>query len=130
ELAGQVAQQRLESLLANVQDVAGVQVLAGEMAVPDADALRQAGDRARDRLGSGVIVLAARHDDRINFVAMVTPDVVERGLHAGKLIKQIAALTGGGGGGRPDMAQAGGRDPAKLAEALAAVPSAVAAALA
>jgi alanyl-tRNA synthetase len=80
--------------------------------------MRQTGDWLRDRLGSAVLVLGAVFGERPNFVAMITPDLTARGLHAGELVKRVAAVTGGGGGGRPEMAQAGGKDPARLEEAL------------
>jgi alanyl-tRNA synthetase len=79
-------------------------------------------DWFRDRLSSGVIVLGAVMNDKPGFVAAVTPDLVERGLHAGKLVKATAQIVGGGGGGRPAIAQAGGRDASKLKEALGIVP--------
>jgi alanyl-tRNA synthetase len=72
----------------------------------------------RDKLGEGVIILGAVAEGKVNLVTVVNPPGL-RGLHAGKIIKEVAAITGGGGGGRPDMAQAGGKDPSKLGEALA-----------
>jgi alanyl-tRNA synthetase len=80
--------------------------------------MRETGDWLRDRLGSAVLVLGAVFDERPNFVAMVTRDLTARVLHAGDLVKRVAAVTGGGGGGRPEMAQAGGKDPGRLDEAL------------
>jgi alanyl-tRNA synthetase len=72
----------------------------------------------RDKLGSGVVILGSPWSDKVGFVAMVTKDLLGRGLHAGKIIKEVAAAAGGGGGGRPDMAQAGGKDPGRVNEAL------------
>ena len=89
------------------------------------DKLRQAADNVRDSIGSGVVVLAAENDGKVNWVVMATKDAVGRGLHAGQLVKEAAMITGGGGGGRPDMAQAGGKDAAKIDEALAKVKSIV-----
>jgi alanyl-tRNA synthetase len=83
------------------------------------------GDVLRQRLGSAVIVLGAALGGRPVFMAMVTPDLVKRGLHAGHILKQVASAAGGGGGGRPEMAQGGGDDPAKLDEALSLVEPAV-----
>jgi alanyl-tRNA synthetase len=83
-------------------------------------------DLLRERLGSGVVVLGSTLQGKVNLVAGVTADLVARGYHAGNIIREVAALVGGGGGGRPDMAQAGGKDPARLDEALAAVSSIVA----
>ena len=102
-----------------------MQLITGRTEAASAEALRQAADHLRDTLGSGVVVLGTVIDGKPNLVAMATPDAVQRGLHAGKLLKTLAPLIGGGGGGRPDMAQAGGRDPDKLDAALAAAPQAI-----
>jgi alanyl-tRNA synthetase len=91
------------------------------------DTLRNIADQMKAKLGSAVIVLGSAGGDKVNLVAAVTPDLVAKGFHAGKLVKEAAARCGGGGGGRPDMAQAGGKDPSKLAEALEAVERIVAA---
>jgi alanyl-tRNA synthetase len=104
-------------LLGRACDVDGVKVLATRVDDADADGLRSLADRLRDRLGSGVIVLGSAQGDKVTLVTAVTKDLTGR-IHAGKLIKPIAAIVGGGGGGRPDFAQAGGRDPAQLSEAL------------
>jgi len=115
-----------EKYLAQVKKVAGVNVLAARVQVDDSALLREMGDRLRDRLGSGVIVLGAILNDKPSILAMVTDDLVKRGLHAGRLVQSVAQVVGGGGGGRPTMAQAGGRDAAKLAEALNKVEELVA----
>jgi alanyl-tRNA synthetase len=83
-------------------------------------ALREMGDLLRERLKSGIIVLVAVCAEKPNFVAMVTPDLVARGYNAGNIIREAAKVTGGGGGGKPDIAQAGGKDVSKIPEALAA----------
>ena len=119
-----------EQLAANPVDVEGVAVAVGRVEVESAAALRSAGDELRRRLDEAVIVLGAVAEERPLFVAMVTPGLVERGLHAGKLIGGIARIAGGGGGGKPEMAQAGGRDAAQLDAALDAVAAAVRAQLA
>jgi alanyl-tRNA synthetase len=85
------------------------------------DALREMADKFRSQFGSGIAVLASIQDDKPILIAAVTEDLNKRGLHAGKLVKQVAEIIGGGGGGRPDMAQAGGSHPEKLDEALDAV---------
>ena len=92
----------------------------GSLPAMPMDRLREAGDHVRDRIRSGAVLLGAPTEDgsRLGFVAMVTKDLVDKGIHAGKIIGEVARTAGGGGGGRPDMAQAGGRDPARLAEAL------------
>ncbi len=75
-------------------------------------------DDLKQKLGSAVIVLGSAGDDKVSIIAGVTKDLVEKGYHAGKLVKEVASRCGGGGGGRPDMAQAGGKNPEKLEEAL------------
>jgi alanyl-tRNA synthetase len=126
ELQRELARLEFESLLAQVEDVAGVQVLAAPVSAANMDTLREMSDWFRNRLGSVVIVLGAVIEDKPNFVAAVTPDLVERGLSAHALVKKVARVVGGGGGGRPTLAQAGGRDPDRLEDALALVPGLVA----
>ena len=120
-----LARLEFEALLLGVREVAGVKVLAGQVQAADVDTLREMTDWCRNRLGSVVIVLGAVIDGKPNLVAAVTPDLVERGLKAGTLIQQVAKVVGGGGGGRPTLAQAGGRDASRLGEALALVPGLV-----
>lgn len=117
-LRARVARYEVQSLLEQVKDLDGAKFLAAKTSAPDMDSLRAMVDLLRERLGSAVIVLASPVGGRVNLVAAVTKDLLPRGLHAGKLIKEIAAVVGGGGGGRPDMAQAGGKDPSRLQEAL------------
>jgi alanyl-tRNA synthetase len=105
-----------------VPQVAGVPVLTATLPGADADTLRQMADRFRQRYPSGVAVLASVADGRPTLIAAVTEDLVKRGLHAGELVKFAAGPLGGGGGGRPTLAQAGGRDASRLDEALASVP--------
>jgi alanyl-tRNA synthetase len=109
-----------------VQEIHGVQLLTGRTEAASAESLRDAADHLRDRLKSGVVVLGSVIDGKPSFVAMATADAVGRGAHAGRLLKDVAALVGGGGGGRPELAQAGGRDPGKLDAALAAAPDVLA----
>jgi alanyl-tRNA synthetase len=116
-----VAAPAAAGLVERAQAVDGVAVLAARVEAPSQDALRHMGDVLRQRLGSAVIVLGATLGGRPTFMAMVTPDLVKRGLHAGYILKQVASAAGGGGGGRPEMAQGGGDDPAKLDEALSLV---------
>jgi len=104
------------------QQVDGVPVVAGLIPEVGADELRRLVDRFRAAHPSGVVVLASAPDDQPIIVAAVTQDLVERGLHAGELVKSIAQQVGGGGGGRPTLAQAGGTDPTHLPQALALVP--------
>ena len=121
EVERQASSGSAAGLAEQAQDVGGVSVVVGRVDVTSADALREAGDEVKRQLGSGVVVLGAVPDDRPLFVAMVTPDLAESGLHAGNIIREVAKLAGGGGGGKPHMAQAGGTDASKLDEALSAV---------
>jgi len=112
---------QVESLLAQVQEVGGIKVLAVRVEGLDRDSLRKMADELRNRLPSGVIVLGTPGDSRVDLVTVVTKDLTPR-LHAGKIAQAVATLVGGSGGGRPDMGQAGGKYPEKLDEALRAVP--------
>ena len=123
-LTRKLARADFQTLLDDVIEVDGVPVLAARVDVPDADTLREMADWFRDKMQGGVIVLGAVIDDKPLLIAATTKALVqERGVHAGNLVRDLARIVGGGGGGRPDMAQAGGRDPAKLAEALDKVPA-------
>jgi alanyl-tRNA synthetase len=115
------AMSQFEELLDDVLDVNGVAVLAAEVEVAGADQLREMADWYRDRIPSGAAVFATIRDGKPLIVATVTRDVIERGVKAGDLAREVARIVGGGGGGRPDLAQAGGRDPERLPEALASV---------
>jgi alanyl-tRNA synthetase len=107
------------SLTDKAKTVGDITVLTAEVSAPSMDALRGIVDELKSKLeSSAVIVLGAIQEDKVNLVASVSPDLVKKGLNAGKLVKEAAALCGGGGGGRPDMAQAGGKDASKLADAL------------
>jgi alanyl-tRNA synthetase len=122
-LTRRLARADLQSLLNEVTEVGGVPVLAAQVDVPDADTLREMADWFRDKMQGGVIVLATVIEGKPLLIAATTRELVnERGVHAGNLVRQLAQMVGGGGGGRPDMAQAGGREPARLPEALAKVP--------
>lgn len=115
-----------ELLLKQKIQVNGVTVLTGRVMSLTIPAMREMADVLRDRLGSVVLVLAAIHEEKPNFLAMVTADLVAKGLHAGEIVKQVARVTGGGGGGKAAMAQAGGKDVSKLDEALSLVKDIVA----
>ncbi len=114
-----------EELLGKVQDIDGVKVVAGQTSAGSADGMREMGDFLKDKLGSVVVALAAVVDGSPILITMVTPDLVERGLHAGNIARDTAKVMGGGGGGRPEMAQAGGKQPEKVNEALQGVPALV-----
>jgi alanyl-tRNA synthetase len=120
-LRTEAAARGADALLSRVREVDGLRLLAARVEVADMDGLRAMTDRFRERLGSAVVVLGAVIGDRPAFVVAVTSDLVAKGLHAGKLARAVAQVTGGGGGGRASMASAGGRDVHKLDEALAQV---------
>lgn len=106
-------------ILEKVKEIDGIKLLAEKVNAKDMNHLRTMVDDLKAKLGSAVIVLGAVQNEKVNISAGVTKDLIERGFHAGKLVKQVAEACGGGGGGRPDMAQAGGKQPERLAEALA-----------
>ena len=122
-LSAKLAQMEVGKLLEKVTDVSGVPVLAASVNVSDMTRLRQVMDDVKVKVNRGIIVLGAVVKGKVQLVARVSPDLVEEGYHAGKLVKEVAALCGGGGGGRPDMAQAGGKNPGQLQHALAEVPN-------
>jgi alanyl-tRNA synthetase len=119
-----------EALAAGAVEVAGAQVLTAEVPGVDARALMEIGDRVKGRLGEqAAIVLGSAAEGRVHLVAAVTPALVERGVKAGTIVRAAAEVAGGGGGGKDTMAQAGGKDPEKLGEALEAARAAIGAAL-
>jgi alanyl-tRNA synthetase len=117
KLRGQFEKDQIPELLAKKQSVNGANVLVSQVDGVDAKQLRDMVDRLKEKLGSGVVVLASVGDSNVNLVASVSPDLTRR-YHAGNIIKELAQIVGGGGGGRPDFAQAGGKEPAKIAAAL------------
>jgi alanyl-tRNA synthetase len=120
-LRGQLAGARAGDLLDGAVAVDGTKVLAARVEVENKDALRQMGDRLRDRLNSGVIVLGTVIDGQPSLLSMVTPDVVQRGVRAGDVVREAAVIIDGRGGGRAELAEGGGKNPGKLDEAIAAV---------
>ncbi len=113
-----LAKGEVEELLSGVETIQGVKVAVGVVAANDMDALRSVADMVRDRLGSGVVGIGAVNHEKVNFVVMATKDVVAKGVHAGNIVKEAAKVAGGGGGGRPDMAQAGAKQADKIGESL------------
>ncbi|RBW70449.1 alanine--tRNA ligase [Bacillus taeanensis] len=107
-----------KSLAQEVKEINGISIIAKKVNASDMNNLRAIVDDLKNSLDSGIVILGSAQNDKVNLVAGVTKDLIESGYHAGKLIKEVASRCGGGGGGRPDMAQAGGKDPAKLEEAL------------
>lgn len=117
-LKSKLAKDALGDVSDQVQEIGGVKLLASRMEGVDMNGLRQLGDQLKEKLGEGVVVLASVQDGKVNLMATATDGAMKAGAHAGNLIKGIAALVGGGGGGRPGMAQAGGKNPAGVDEAL------------
>jgi alanyl-tRNA synthetase len=109
-----------DRLVSRAEERDGVRVVAEVVDVPDARALLELSDQVKQRLGAGAVVLGTAVDGRVHLVANVAPAAVERGVKAGEIVRAAAKVVGGGGGGRDTMAQAGGRDPEKLPEAIAA----------
>uniref|UniRef100_UPI0022867BD4 alanine--tRNA ligase n=1 Tax=Roseburia hominis TaxID=301301 RepID=UPI0022867BD4 len=117
-LKSKAAKEALGDVMDQVVEVKGVKLLAAEADGVDMNGLRDLGDQLKAKLGEGVVLLASAVDGKVNLVAMATDGAMNAGAHAGNLIKGIAALVGGGGGGRPNMAQAGGKNPAGIKDAL------------
>ncbi len=117
-LQAKLAKDVTGDVLDHKETINGINIVIAQVEAPDMNALRSMADLIRDKIGSGVIVLGAVSQDKVNFVAMVTSDLKEKGLHAGNILKETAKIAGGGGGGRPDMAQAGGKDPKMVQPAL------------
>ncbi|MGE7119908.1 alanine--tRNA ligase [Peribacillus sp. NPDC046944] len=117
-LAAKLSNIEAGSLVSNVKEINGVKVLVAKVQATDMNNLRAMADELKQKLDSVIIVLGSAQGDKVNLIAGVTKDYIDRGFHAGKLIKEVATRCGGGGGGRPDMAQAGGKDPEKLDAAL------------
>ncbi|MCA0969986.1 alanine--tRNA ligase [Halobacillus litoralis] len=117
-LSQKLSNMEASSILDEVEEVNGVHVLAKQVDVKDANALRTMIDDLKQKIGSGIILLATPNGNKVQLIAGVSDDLVEKGYHAGQLIKEAATRCGGGGGGRPDMAQAGGKDASKIPEAL------------
>jgi alanyl-tRNA synthetase len=117
-LKSKAAKDALGDVMNQVVEVKGVKLLATSVSGVDMNGLRDLGDQLKEKLGEGVVVLASDCDGKVNLVAMATDAAMASGAHAGNLIKGIAALVGGGGGGRPNMAQAGGKNPAGIEAAI------------
>lgn len=112
---------QIDTLLASAQEIEGIRVVTGKFEGVSGDALRAIGDRVRDKLEDGVLVIAGTEEGKVTFVAMATKSATEKGIHAGNLVREVAKVAGGGGGGKPDSAQAGGKQPEKAEAALAIV---------
>lgn len=117
-LKSKLAQDAMGDVMNQVQEIKGVKLLAAVVDGVDMNGLRDLGDQLKEKLGDGVVVLASGNDGKVSLMVTATDAAMKQGAHAGNLIKAIAGLVGGGGGGRPNMAQAGGKNPAGIQEAL------------
>ena len=117
-MKSRLAKDALGDVMDQVKEIKGVNLLAASLKGVDMNGLRELGDQLKEKLGEGVILLASETEGKVNLMAMATDEAMKKGAHAGNLIKGIASLVGGGGGGRPNMAQAGGKNPGGIAEAL------------
>ena len=118
-LKSKMAQDAAGDILNQVKEVSGVKLLAAELDGVDMNGLRDLGDQLKEKLGEGVVVLASANSGKVSLMVTATEGAMKKGAHAGNLIKAVAGCVGGGGGGRPNMAQAGGKDPAGIPDALA-----------
>ena len=124
-LKAKMASSLSDDIINTKNEIEGIPYIVYSTKEMDVDGLRKLGDEIKNKLDSYVIVLASGKDSKVNFVSMVSKDLNEKGIHAGKLIKEVAAVAGGGGGGREDTAQAGGKDIDKIDDALAIVEDAI-----
>ena len=124
-LKSKAAKDALGDVMDQVVTVKDVKLLAASVEGVDMNGLRDLGDQLKEKLGEGVVVIASSCDGKVNLIAMATDEAMAKGAHAGNLIKAIAAKVGGGGGGRPNMAQAGGKNPAGIPDAIAEVKTAL-----
>ena len=120
-LKSKAAKEALGDVMDAVEEVKGIKVLANKVEGVDMNGLRDLGDSLKEKLGEGVVALMSAADGNVNIVIMATDGAVKVGAHAGNIIKAVAPIVGGGGGGRPNMAQAGGKNPAGIDDALKAV---------
>ena len=117
-MAAQIAKAQVSNVADQVRDLKGVPALVQKVEVDSIDALRNLGDQMRDKIGGVVVLASVMEGGKISILTMATKDAIAKGAHAGNIVKAVAKVCGGGGGGRPDMAQAGGKDVSKLDEAL------------
>lgn len=118
ELKSKIAGSAEEELLNNVKNIDGINLITGTLKDIDAEALRNLADKLKTKVDNAVVVLGSVYENKVQLLAMASKNVLGKGIHCGKIIKEVASITGGGGGGRPDMAQAGGKLPEKLSEAI------------
>ena len=126
KLKSRLANEAVGDVMSQVQEIKGTKLLALQVSDVDMNGPRNLGDQMKEKLGEGVVVIASVQDGKVNLIASATEGAMKAGAHAGNLIKGIAGLVGGGGGGRPNMAQAGGKNPAGVPDALGKVPEVLA----
>ena len=126
KLHNQILKNNINQILDQYEDIRGVRLFSLKFKGYDANSLREVADSIKDKNESCALILASDLGDKALFVAAVTKDLVQKGIHAGNMVKTAAAIAGGGGGGRPDFAQAGGKNPEKINEALEAVKKLIA----
>ena len=119
KLKTKMANESVGDVLNSVEEVKGVKLLATKVSDVDMNGLRNLGDNLKEKMGGGVVVIVSTTSDKANVIVMADEEAVAKGAHAGNMIKEIATCVGGGGGGRPNMAQAGGKNPAGADEAVA-----------
>jgi len=119
-LESKMAAAAASSAADQIKEIKGVNTLVQKVSVSDVNALRTMGDQLRDKTGGVVVLASVFENGKIGILAMAHKDAVAKGIHCGKIVKEVATICGGGGGGRPDMAQAGGKDAEKVDEALQA----------
>lgn len=125
KLKNKLAKDALGDVMNQVTEVKGVKLLAAKVPGVDMNGLRNLGDQLKEKMGEGVVILVSSLDDKVNLIAMATDGAMAKGAHAGNLIKELAVLVGGGGGGRPNMAQAGGKNPAGIDSVIASATKAL-----
>ena len=118
-LKAKLANESLGDVTSDMVAVGDMNVIATAVEGVDMNGLRDLGDQLKAKVGEGIVVIASANDGKVNLIAMATDGAVKKGAHAGNLIKEVAPLVGGGGGGRPNMAQAGGKNPAGITDAVA-----------
>ena len=118
KLKAKLANSSVSDVMNDIKEVNGVKVLAAKVPDMDANALRTLSDSLKEKLSEGVVVLASSFEGKVNLLAAATDGAIAKGAHAGNLIKAIAPIVAGGGGGRPNMAQAGGKNPEGIEEAI------------
>ncbi|BCK00243.1 alanine--tRNA ligase [Anaerocolumna chitinilytica] len=125
KLKSKLAKDALGDVMNQVTEIKGVKLLAARADGVDVNNLRNLGDQLKDKLGEGVVILASSAEDKVNLIIMATDGAIKAGAHAGNLVKELAVLVGGGGGGRPNLAQAGGKNPAGIDALIKAAPKAL-----